>query len=505
MAARVKRSKSSVHRHRKAQARRAHHPESAFWETEAGQAWLKILWVAVLYIFGMECHVGADKLSRFFKLIRLDTHVGTSPSAIRQQLQRMESLLPLFQQRCESAVSDKTHAAVVAMDETFFDDFMILVLMDLSSGYLLVEAVGQDRCFNTWIEKAMPRLKALGIDVKHAVSDRAKALIKLAINGFDCAAGADLFHAQRDVSQWLGGILGRRHAQAKTEMERAAATCAQKDNALPELVQVVDTERAFQQIDDARRAYHEHLAGIADDVHPFSLAGALPQRAEQVVAALEKRAQALEKVAQTQALADTKQTLAKFRNQFNDLAAHVDAWWQWVMEILTELAVDDATQHWLMHRLLPTVYWHQQTLKTQNPRQRAKYPHAWQGAVQRLQADAFTASLPESELQRWLEWAEWMARHFHRSSSAVEGRNGYLSQMAHNGRGLTEKRLRALTVIHNYGLTRADGTTAAMRLFGQPFPDLFSWLVAEMGELPLPRKRRQRTARNPLVLQSVPA
>jgi hypothetical protein len=94
-------------------------------------------------------------------------------------------------------------------------------------------------------------------------------------------------------------------------------------------------------------------------------------------------------------------------------------------------------------------------------------------------------------LQRWLEWAEWMARQFHRSSSAVEGRNGYLSQMYHNGRGLTEKRLRALTVIHNYGLKRSDGTTAAIRLFGQTFPDLFSWLVAEMGVLPLPRRGRE--------------
>ena len=55
-----------------------------------------------------------------------------------------------------------------------------------------------------------------------------------------------------------------------------------------------------------------------------------------------------------------------------------------------------------------------------------------------MQADPFTATLPENELQRWLEWAEWMARQFHRSSSAVEGRNGYLSQMYHHGRGLTE-------------------------------------------------------------------
>ena len=77
--------------------------------------------------------------------------------------------------------------------------------------------------------------------------------------------------------------------------------------------------------------------------------------------------------------------------------------------------------------------------------------------------------------------------------------------MYHNGRGLTEKRLRALTVIHNYGLKRVDGTTAAMRLFGQEFPDLFSWLVTEMGELPLPRKSRERIVHNPLFLQTVPA
>ncbi|WP_347990348.1 DUF6399 domain-containing protein [Methylomonas sp. AM2-LC] len=136
----------------------------------------------------------------------------------------------------------------------------------------------------------------------------------------------------------------------------------------------------------------------------------------------------------------------------------------------------------LVNRSKSSVYRHQQTqaLRNQHPE-----------AAQHLQADAFTATLPESELQRWLEWAEWIARNFHRSSSAVEGRNGYLSQMYHNGRGLTEKRLRALTVIHNYGLKRSDGTTAAMRLFGRDFPDLFSWLVDEMGETSAAKKRKR--------------
>lgn len=462
--------------------------------------------VAVLYTFGMECHVGADKLSRFFKLIRIDTHVGVSPSALRQQLIEMENLLPLFQQCCESSVSAQTRSAVVAMDETFFGDFLILVLMDLSSGYLMLEDISHDRRFDTWFEKAIPRLKALGIDVNHAVSDRAKALIKLAVTGFGCQSGADVFHAQQDVCKWLGARLGRRHEQAKTQWEAAVALLQKKpDNNLAECVQAVDAERAYKQIQEARADYHDNLAGIAEDVHPFSFDSQQPNRAEQVTASLEKRAQAFERIAQSQAIADSKQTLAKFRNQLDDLAANVETWWLWVMEILVGLSVDEVTHHWLIHALLPTVYWHQQLHKTQNPRQREKYRQAWQQAAQRLQTDAFTATLPESELQRWLEWADWMARNFHRSSSAVEGRNGYLSQMYHNGRGLTEKRLRALTVIHNYGLKRADGTTAAMRLFGQTFPDLFSWVVDEMGALPLPRKGRERAARNPLFLKTVPA
>ena len=374
----------------------------------------------------MQSHVGADKLSLFFKLIRVDTHIGVSPSALRQQLSRMESLLPLFQQCCENSVSDQPRSAVLAMDETFFGEYLILVLMDLSSGYLLLEDISHDRRYDTWFEKATPRLKALGLDVNHAVSDRAKALIKLAITGFECQSGADLFHAQHDISKWLGGTLGRRHEQAKNQLENAQAMSQKNPNSLPEMVQLVDAERAYTHIQETRTDYHENLAGISDDVQPYSLQSQQPNRKEQVISGLENRAQAFEKIANSQEISDSKQTMNKFRNQFNDLAANVESWWLWVMESLTGLSVDEPTQFWLIHTLLPTVYWHQQLHKTQNPKQREKYHLAWQRAAQTLNTDAFTASLPENELQRWLEWAEWMGRQFHRSSSAVEGRNGYL-------------------------------------------------------------------------------
>ena len=134
---------------------------------------------AVLYKFGLQHAVGADALSDFFKLIRIGTHVGISPSALRTQLSKMEALTLTFQDSCEQSAPAQTRKAVLAADETFFGERLILVLMDLSSGYLLLESIQDDRRFDTWLAQATPRLDALGIKVGHAVSDRAKALIKL--------------------------------------------------------------------------------------------------------------------------------------------------------------------------------------------------------------------------------------------------------------------------------------------------------------------------------------
>ncbi|CAK8716713.1 hypothetical protein GMJAKD_05885 [Candidatus Electrothrix aarhusensis] len=49
-----------------------------------------------------------------------------------------------------------------AADETFFGKVLILVFMDLSSGYLILEEIADDRSFDTWFEKLKPRLEELG-------------------------------------------------------------------------------------------------------------------------------------------------------------------------------------------------------------------------------------------------------------------------------------------------------------------------------------------------------
>ena len=96
---------------------------------------------------------------------------------------------------------------------------MIMVVIDLQSGYLLLEDIADDRCYDTWLSKITPRLESLGIEVTHAISDRAKALIKLAVEGFDCESGADTFHAQYDISKWLAVPFSRIIKDAGKDLE----------------------------------------------------------------------------------------------------------------------------------------------------------------------------------------------------------------------------------------------------------------------------------------------
>lgn len=481
------------------------------WEIKEGSLWLRLLVFSSLYVFGLKAGVGADTLSLFFKMIRIDTHVGISPAALRTQINKMERLLPQFQEECEKSVDKQKRKVVAGLDETFFGNFMILVLMDLRSGYLLLEDITDDRCYETWYKKVSPRLESLGVEVNHAISDRAKALIKMAVTGFDCDSGADLFHAQQDMSRWLGAKIGRRASNAEKQLHTVQTTESNisKTASMLKIIGLKMTRMtAEKELENAKKTqvdYHENLQGIADEIHPFSLNDNSINDAEKVEKNLELRAQAFENIAEEQQINDYKGVMKKFRNQIQPLAVSISFWWLWVRETLQSIELNDDTELWLTSTLLPVVYWHQKMEQTKNRNSKANYRKAWETASDKLKADSFSKKLSTSEMQQWLTLAENMARQFQRSSSAVEGRNGCLSQMYHNGRGLNERRLNALTVIHNYGIKREDGTTAAMRLFDTEFPDLFSWLLDEMGELPLPRNSSKRVFSNPLNLLDVPS
>ena len=105
---------------------------------------------------------------------------------------------------------------------------MILVFMDLATGYLLLEEVAEDRTYATWKALVEERLKALGTGVLYMVSDRAKALIQLAEQGLECLSMPDFFHVVHDIIKSYSLAIGRHLRQAHQELTKATEALARR-------------------------------------------------------------------------------------------------------------------------------------------------------------------------------------------------------------------------------------------------------------------------------------
>ncbi len=215
--------KSSVHRHKKRIERRNIHLESHLWETEEGLIFIHRLGIAAILVSGVMCGAGAGKISLFFKLIGIFTHVGVSESSIRNIAHEIENKLIEFQKPHEEGITlEKPLEVIVGADETFFNK-IIPVLTEPGSGYIFIEEEASDRTYVTRMEKVLDVISKIGLRIKYVVSDRAEALIKSALKGIKCLSVPDLFHASHEIV-WLSGLsLNRKLNAVKTEIEKAGA------------------------------------------------------------------------------------------------------------------------------------------------------------------------------------------------------------------------------------------------------------------------------------------
>src|SRR6202040_3903723 len=100
-----------------------------------------------------------------------------------------------------------------------------------------------DRSYATWFDRTNVRLTTFGTEVLYLVSDRAKALIKLAHTGLGCPSIPDLFHLGHDLAKGYSlCIFGRlRHAKRALEHAQQCLETMQK-KAQPDRVQVAQTQ-----------------------------------------------------------------------------------------------------------------------------------------------------------------------------------------------------------------------------------------------------------------------
>jgi hypothetical protein len=496
-------SKSSVHRHLQAIHRRDRSPESSLWETEAGRAWLLRLVVATLFVFGLKRGVGVETLSEFFGRLRLEGHVGCSPSALRTVMHRLERLLLATAAAWEQdgIAHGEIRPVIGAVDETFLQR-MMLVFMDLATGYVLMEEVAVDRRFDTWFDRANARLTTLGTEVWYLVSDRAKALIKLAHTGLGCPSIPDLFHLGHDLVKGYSLCIFGRLRQAKRAFEQAQQCLeTMQKKAQPDRVHVAQTQAqvavcatSVTHWQEVGSAWRQHLANFSRILHPWRLGNAIRQTSQEVEEQLRAELKAIETLLAAHGLPMKHDTLDKVRKQLAGIAALVDLWWQTVRQDLAQLAMPPRWTQWAEELLLPLEYWHEQRRRTRHPVHKGQIALVLQAVEEAFERHPCTRQLTPEVLAAWQAWAAEHARAFQRASSAVEGRNGYLSQMQHNHRGLPMRRYPVWTALHNFDCRATDGTTPASRFFRRAFPDLFESVLSQIDALPMPRQRRQALA-----------
>jgi hypothetical protein len=197
--------------------------------------------------------------------------------------------------------------------------------------------------------------------------------------------------------------------------------------------------------------------------------------------------------------------ITTFQQQLPAMSQGIRAWWHWVTHELAQQTQETEVQNWVLMALLPWLYWSQQAQKTRRASLKARYQQAASDAFDQLIAAPLTLQLSDADLQGWVQWGQWMCSKYQRTSSAIEGRNGYLALHHHAARGFSEYSLRVLTIVHNFDLKRPDGTTAAQRLFRHPFPDLFESVLSTFTELPRPRRSAQSPQPSPWQHQPVSA
>ena len=115
------------------------------------------------------------------------------------------------------------------------------------------------------------------------------------------------------------------------------------------------------------------------------------------------------------------------------------------------------------------------------PGQKAQIALVLQAVEEAFEWHPCTRQRKPELLAAWQAWAAEHARAFHRASSAVEGRNGYLAQMQHNHRGLPTRRYQVWTALHNFDCRVTDGTTPVAWFFRRSFPDLFESVLSQIG------------------------
>lgn len=484
----------------------------AFTQTPEGVRWLQRQVLAAHFVITLLAGAGVRVVCQYLELSGLSAFVGASYGTQQRFTVALEALVVAVaaEQRRTLAEGLPRRQITVGEDETFHPD-PCLVGMALVSNFILLEPYATDRSAATWTQALSE-----AVEVIQGTSDEAKGLLSHVKIALGAHHSPDLFHVQHEVVKATSLNLAREVKQAEaaaTQAEaawpsaRAAQTAfehqphpprgrpqafeARTQAALAASVRAErDQQQALERQTDARECVRE-LGAIH---HPYDLTSGQAQSVERVGERFHACWTRLEPIAEAADLpCRARERLAKAQRVTTALLATITFFFATLQAKVESLNLPPALDAARREPLIPAIYLDRVAERRTHAEQRQALRALSAQLLEPLrQPQHPLQALPPSERQRLEQVALECADLFQRSRSSVEGRNGQLSLHHHGHHRLSDRKLAALTAIHNFFIRRPDGTTAAERFFGRPPAPLFEQLLERMPLPPAPARRRPR-------------
>jgi hypothetical protein len=485
-----------------------------FFENAAGLGLLHQLLTAGQLIFVQSSNCGLRNFCQFLELSGLSEFVAASYGAQQAVAEEMELLLSQFGEQEDErlAAHMPPRELSLAEDETFHPQ-VCLVSMELVSNFILLEQYEAQRDAPTWNRCLDERLAPLPITVCQVVSDEAKALLAHTQVHLGVHHSPDLFHVQQETTKATSAALAGQTHRAQEAWEKAHQQSLQVREQLAACGEQCSQSSQLQQLEQQRQQAEEHETvtrqqmsacqdrqqrattarrGLGHDYRPFDIHDGRPLSAVEVATRLTAHFDTLDQVACEASLSSRAQErLAKARRLLDAMQATIAFFWKLVATRFAAWNLAEPVQSWMREQLIPGYYLASAASKATLAEERDRLRQLSEQILARARDPTGLWGTLNAEQQADLQQqAQECAELFQRSSSCVEGRNGQLSLKHHALHHLTKRKLRVLTVLHNYLVRRPDGTTAAERFYDQQPDNLFAWLLSRLSHPARPRASR---------------
>lgn len=489
-----------------------------FYESPVGHEHLRRQVVAAHLHFHQSGAVGIRPLLDYFEDCGLAPFLACSFGAHQGLACSLQDILLGYQHQQHRRLAPAMPPRKISLceDETFLFSFPCLVAIEPVSNFIVVECYQDHRDAATWDRVVVAGLQGLPVEVVQVSSDEAKGIKAHVKDGLSAHHSPDLMHLQQDLHQatslplqtqveWAQGYATQAEYQAFLAIYRQSAYesgparpgqpsdfAARVEPAKEHMRQAQQELAACQQ---NQQQVKQAIVGLGDDYHPFDQGKAEAVQPETLRKRLQERLQVIQEGADAAGVNDKgQQKINRVRKLLPQLVATLAWFWSQVAALLEQKRWTEGQKELFKQKVLAWVYWQQASKRGRDAEHRQQLRELVQGCGEAVEADPLWKEMSEEQRQEMLQLAAECAGRWVRSSSCVEGRNGVLRLRHHGRHGLNGKALAVLTILHNYWITRADGSTAAERFFGHPPDDLFQWLLDRFPDLPRPARSRTQAA-----------